>query len=99
VKSSEAVHVISFAVILSLQPTVVEVIFQWYGWQCGQGSTEDQLSPEYVSALGGMKVSEVSAGLWHTVFITQEGDVYSTGGNQFGQLGNLGDQAEVKESS
>jgi alpha-tubulin suppressor-like RCC1 family protein len=42
-----------------------------------------------------MKVAEVSAGLWHTVFITHEGDVYSTGGNQFGQLGNPGEQAEV----
>ncbi|CAM6128535.1 unnamed protein product [Calypogeia fissa] len=70
-----------------------------FGWglygQCGQGSTEDQLSPVHVSALGGIKVARLAAGLWHTAFVTDEGDVYTNGGNQFGQLGTLGDQAEM----
>lgn len=37
----------------------------------------------------------VAAGLWHTVCISGDGDVYAFGGNQFGQLGTGGDQAEV----
>lgn len=70
-----------------------------FGWglygQCGQGSTDDEVSPCYVSSLGGLAVAAVAAGLWHTVCITESGDVYSFGGNQFGQLGTGGDQAEM----
>lgn len=70
-----------------------------FGWglygQCGQGCTEDELYPTYVSSLGGLQVQGVAAGLWHTVCITVTGDVYAFGGNQFGQLGTGGDQAEM----
>lgn len=38
---------------------------------------------------------EIAAGLWHTVCTSVDGDVYSFGGNQFGQLGTGSDQAEV----
>lgn len=64
-------------------------------WQVGQGSTEDQLSPCYVAAMGGLHVVGVAAGLWHTLCITDVGDVYAFGGNQFGQLGVGGTHAEV----
>ncbi|KAL2643805.1 hypothetical protein R1flu_011392 [Riccia fluitans] len=70
-----------------------------FGWglygQCGQGTTDDELSPAYISALGGVKITGVAAGLWHTVFTSETGDVYACGGNQFGQLGTGGDQAEM----
>jgi alpha-tubulin suppressor-like RCC1 family protein len=70
-----------------------------FGWglygQCGQGSTDDELSPGCVSALLGIHIDGVSAGLWHTVCISTDGDVYSFGGNQFGQLGTATDQAET----
>ncbi|OAE30418.1 hypothetical protein AXG93_3483s1100 [Marchantia polymorpha subsp. ruderalis] len=70
-----------------------------FGWglygQCGQGSTDDELSPAYISSLGGIKITGIAAGLWHTMFISDTGDVYSCGGNQFGQLGTGGDQAEM----
>ncbi|KAL9677304.1 hypothetical protein QQ045_005532 [Rhodiola kirilowii] len=70
-----------------------------FGWglygQCGQGSTDDELSPTCVSSLLGIRIQEVAAGLWHTVCISADGDVYSFGGNQFGQLGTGVDQAEV----
>ncbi|MBA0601124.1 hypothetical protein Gorai_004311 [Gossypium raimondii] len=63
--------------------------------KCGQGSTDDELSPTSVSSLLGIKIVSVAAGLWHTVCISADGDVYAFGGNQFGQLGTGGDQAEV----
>eukprot|EP00252_Welwitschia_mirabilis_P000760 TRINITY_DN10723_c0_g1_i2.p1 TRINITY_DN10723_c0_g1~~TRINITY_DN10723_c0_g1_i2.p1 ORF type:complete len:508 (+),score=111.39 TRINITY_DN10723_c0_g1_i2:348-1871(+) len=70
-----------------------------FGWglygQCGQGCTEDELSPAYVSALAGLHIQGIAAGLWHTVCITATGEVYAFGGNQFGQLGTGGDQAEM----
>ncbi|CAM8962192.1 unnamed protein product [Rhodiola kirilowii] len=70
-----------------------------FGWglygQCGQGSTDDEMSPTCVSSLLGIRIQEVAAGLWHTVCISADGDVYSFGGNQFGQLGTGVDQAEV----
>ncbi|TYI30514.1 hypothetical protein E1A91_A05G378600v1 [Gossypium mustelinum] len=70
-----------------------------FGWglygQCGQGSTDDELSPTSVSSFLGIKIVSVAAGLWHTVCISADGDVYAFGGNQFGQLGTGGDQAET----
>ncbi|XVF23958.1 hypothetical protein REPUB_Repub13aG0084600 [Reevesia pubescens] len=70
-----------------------------FGWglygQCGQGSTDDELSPTCVSSLLGIGIESVAAGLWHTVCISADGDVYAFGGNQFGQLGTGGDQAET----
>ncbi|KAL5717261.1 hypothetical protein ACHQM5_010300 [Ranunculus cassubicifolius] len=70
-----------------------------FGWglygQCGQGSTDDELSPTCISSLLGIPIGGVAAGLWHTVCVSAEGDVYSFGGNQFGQLGTGTDQAET----
>ncbi|KAG6402103.1 hypothetical protein SASPL_138975 [Salvia splendens] len=70
-----------------------------FGWglygQCGKGSTDDELSPTCVSSLLGIKIDGVAAGLWHTICISADGDVYAFGGNQFGQLGTGGDQAET----
>ncbi|KAL8462852.1 hypothetical protein ACS0TY_033741 [Phlomoides rotata] len=70
-----------------------------FGWglygQCGQGSTDDELSPTCVSPLLGVKLDGVAAGLWHTICISADGDVYAFGGNQFGQLGTGTDQAET----
>ncbi|KAL2333288.1 hypothetical protein Fmac_014501 [Flemingia macrophylla] len=69
-----------------------------FGWglygQCGQGSTDDELSPTCVSSLLGIRLEGVAAGLWHTVCTSADGDVYAFGGNQFGQLGTGADQAE-----
>ncbi|KAF3339533.1 Ultraviolet-B receptor UVR8 [Carex littledalei] len=54
-----------------------------FGWglygQCGLGSTDDLLSPTCVQSILGVKMR----------------DVYSFGGNQFGQLGTGSDQAET----
>ncbi|WOL14979.1 ultraviolet-B receptor UVR8-like [Canna indica] len=70
-----------------------------FGWglygQCGQGSTDDELSPACVSSLLGVKIQGVAAGLWHTICTSVDGNVYSFGGNQFGQLGTGSYQAEV----
>ncbi|KAM7499303.1 hypothetical protein LguiA_023717 [Lonicera macranthoides] len=70
-----------------------------FGWglygQCGQGSTDDELSPTCVSSLLGIPIEGVAAGLWHTVCTSADGDVYAFGGNQFGQLGTGADQAET----
>ncbi|EPS58864.1 hypothetical protein M569_15948, partial [Genlisea aurea] len=70
-----------------------------FGWglygQCGQGSTDDELSPICVSSLLGISISSVAAGLWHSICISTDGDVYAFGGNQFGQLGTGADQAET----
>lgn len=70
-----------------------------FGWglygQCGQGSTDDELSPTCVTSLLGIQIERVAAGLWHTVCISADGDVYTFGGNQFGQLGTGVDQPET----
>ncbi|PKA63969.1 Ultraviolet-B receptor UVR8 [Apostasia shenzhenica] len=70
-----------------------------FGWglygQCGHGDTDDELSPKCVSSLLGIKMQGIAAGLWHTLCVSADGDVYAFGGNQFGQLGTGSDQAET----
>lgn len=63
--------------------------------KCGQGITDDELSPTCVSSILGIHIERVAAGLWHTVCTSADGDVYAFGENQFGQLGTGADQAEV----
>lgn len=53
------------------------------------------MSPTCVTSLLGIRIVGVSAGLWHTVCVSADGDVYAFGGNQFGQLGTGVDQAEA----
>ncbi|KAG2730367.1 hypothetical protein I3760_01G288800 [Carya illinoinensis] len=81
---------------LALSDAGALLAFGWglYG-QCGQDGTDDELSPACVSSLLGIRIEGVAAGLWHTVCISADGDVYSFGGNQFGQLGTGADQAET----
>ncbi|WJX76445.1 hypothetical protein P8452_59864 [Trifolium repens] len=70
-----------------------------FGWglhgQCGQGDNADHLRPTVVPSLLGTKVKHIAAGLWHTLCITVNGQVYAFGGNQFGQLGTGNDQPET----
>ncbi|XVF08147.1 hypothetical protein REPUB_Repub06bG0200900 [Reevesia pubescens] len=70
-----------------------------FGWgqygQCGQGSTSDLLRPTCISSLSDIQVLGVAAGLWHTICIAVDGQVYAFGGNQFGQLGTGAEQAET----
>ncbi|KAK7339702.1 hypothetical protein VNO77_20383 [Canavalia gladiata] len=70
-----------------------------FGWglygQCGQGNNADQLRPTLVPSLLGTRVDKIAAGLWHTLCVTVNGQIYAFGGNQFGQLGTGGDQPET----
>ncbi|KAG4377692.1 hypothetical protein GLYMA_18G187100v4 [Glycine max] len=70
-----------------------------FGWglygQCGQGNNVDQLRPTLVPSLLGTRVEKIAAGLWHTLCVTVNGQIYAFGGNQFGQLGTGTDQPET----
>ncbi|KAI4299522.1 hypothetical protein L6164_032974 [Bauhinia variegata] len=63
--------------------------------KCGQGSTDDELSPTCVSSLLGIQIEAVAAGLWHTVCVSADSGIYAFGGNQFGQLGTGADPTET----
>ncbi|XP_071971425.1 RCC1 domain-containing protein 1 [Engystomops pustulosus] len=55
--------------------------------QLGHGDVEDVSEPRIVEALHGVTMSQVAAGGWHTVSISESGDLYSWGWNESGQLG------------
>jgi len=58
-----------------------------YG-QLGLGEVRSTVDlPLLVTALDHTRVVDVAAGAWHTLFLTEEGDVYAAGWNQHGQLG------------
>jgi alpha-tubulin suppressor-like RCC1 family protein len=65
-----------------------------YAWgsnangQLGQGKKKRVLKPTPVPDLKDIVISEVACGSMHTVIRTEEGEVYTTGLNRYGQLGH-----------
>eukprot|EP00947_MAST-08B_sp_MAST-8B-sp1_P002200 g2200.t1 len=54
----------------------------------GHGNDEDQDVPKLIEALSGVRVCAVSAGGWHSLFLTEDGKAYSCGHGGLGQLGH-----------
>jgi len=55
--------------------------------QLGLGSLESRDSPTVLEVLQPLHITMISAGGWHSVALSNTGDVYSWGWNQSGQLG------------
>ena len=61
--------------------------------QLGHGDTMEQQHPRLVVALNSGRVSAVSAGQFHSLVLSEAGEIYSFGSGRHGQLGH-GDQAD-----
>jgi alpha-tubulin suppressor-like RCC1 family protein len=55
--------------------------------QLGNGNENDQASPQPVQGLSHLSIVSVAAGKYHSLALTDEGQVYSFGANFMGQLG------------
>ncbi|EUB62180.1 RCC1 domain-containing protein [Echinococcus granulosus] len=55
--------------------------------QLGHGDLETRTSPELIAALTPVTVTAIACGSWHSVCLTDTGDIYTWGSNEFGQLG------------
>ncbi|KAF0876185.1 RCC1 domain-containing protein 1 isoform X1 [Crocuta crocuta] len=64
-------------------------VFSWgqgrHG-QLGHGTLEAELEPRLLEALQGVPMAEVAAGGWHSVCVSETGDIYIWGWNESGQL-------------
>ena len=58
------------------------------GFRLGHGTEEHIRYPKVVEALYGKKVVDISVGSVHCVAVTEDGEVYSWGRNDQGQLGD-----------
>jgi alpha-tubulin suppressor-like RCC1 family protein len=71
-------------------------VYTWgAGWQgkLGLGSTDNQYTPQPVIALQFRSIRDVSCGAYHTMFITDDGDLYVCGrGDARLGLGETGDK-------
>ena len=56
--------------------------------QLGHGDVLPRKEPCLIEALAGMAVRELSCGSWHSLALSEYGDVYSWGWNEHGQLGH-----------
>ena len=61
-------------------------------WGCGQygalghGDASNEPHPRAVESLGGVRLTRVSAGVWHTAIVCEAGGVYTMGWNKHGQV-------------
>lgn len=53
----------------------------------GHGILNDEDDPKQVMALAGIRMVSIACGKWHCACISQDGDLYTWGWNQNGQLG------------
>ena len=63
--------------------------------QLGHGDIEPRTQPCIVEGVDGIVVDQVSCGNWHSVALSQCGDVYSWGSNADKQLGHSAESATV----
>ncbi|XP_026764386.2 uncharacterized protein LOC113522776 [Galleria mellonella] len=64
--------------------------------QLGHGDLENLDLPTEVEALAGIKIVKISAGGWHSLALSEYGDLYAWGWNDTGQLGIKHDVKEKK---
>ncbi|RUS84732.1 hypothetical protein EGW08_007519 [Elysia chlorotica] len=55
--------------------------------QLGHGDVEMERTPRLIEALEGVKMVGIQAGGWHSLSVSESGDVYAWGWNESGQLG------------
>ncbi len=55
--------------------------------QLGLGHNNKILLPRFVKGLKGVKIKQVACGSWHTAVVTEDGQLYTFGRNNDGQLG------------
>ncbi|XP_011374439.1 RCC1 domain-containing protein 1 isoform X1 [Pteropus medius] len=64
-------------------------VFSWGGGrhgQLGHGTLEAEPEPRLLEALQGLPMAGVAAGGWHSVCVSETGDIYIWGWNESGQL-------------
>lgn len=70
-----------------LKLNYVKKIFFYSRGQLGHGDLNSLNEPEQISNLIGFKIIKIAAGGWHSCAVTDAGDLYVWGWNNYGQLG------------
>jgi E3 ubiquitin-protein ligase HERC4 len=75
---------------------------QVYGWGCnqfgvlGNGKNDCELyKPELIEYLSDKQIIDISCGAYHSLALSQSGDVFAWGSNSFGQIGNQLDHQRI----
>jgi E3 ubiquitin-protein ligase HERC4 len=55
--------------------------------QLGTGNKDSIIEPIYLISLQGVPIKQISCGAHHSVVLTDSGNIFSFGKNEFGQLG------------
>ncbi|CAG9538786.1 unnamed protein product [Cercopithifilaria johnstoni] len=63
--------------------------------ELGHGKVECEQQPKLVEGLTPLTVVQVACGGWHSIALTDDGDVYLWGWNKCGQLGNCCEIGEI----
>jgi len=74
----------------SLALTIDGEVFAWgenHKGQIGSGSKKKALRPFHVEGFNGEKIEAIACGYYHSMALTERGNVYSWGSNKYGQLG------------
>lgn len=77
------------------------IFYSYRRLQLGHGDLTNMEVPTEVEALAGIKITKIKAGGWHSLALSEYGDLYVWGWNDTGQLGmnkNGQDNVETKKN-
>lgn len=63
------------------------IYFNFRRCQLGHGNLLNKEAPTLVEGLAGIKITKIKAGGWHSLALSEFGDLYAWGWNDTGQLG------------
>ena len=67
--------------------------------QLGHGNAESSHEPKIIEALLGIRIVKIAAGGWHSIAISDEGDVFVWGWNNYGQLGLKTEDGSIEKTN
>lgn len=85
VHSPEPLHAADDVCQVSASWSYTALVTRMDSWVTGR-SLEAELEPRLLEALQGLRMAEVAAGGWHSVCVSETGDIYIWGWNESGQL-------------
>jgi len=65
--------------------------------QLGHGTATNYTVPTLIDALAGSNITHISAGFWHSLFLNEDGKVYSCGTTGYGRLGRTGGDNKIPQ--
>jgi alpha-tubulin suppressor-like RCC1 family protein len=96
--NNEKIVMISCGFVYSMALTESGRVYSWGDNSCGQsgiGNTQNSNKPKLIE-LNDVLIQKISCGQFHSLLLSNCGDIYAFGDNKYGQIGNNNREMQLK---